>query len=163
MDFSGNAAAETLRQTVACDAGDIPETGAGRAQKQTQRGTCGASFGSAGTDHTPLQYEEPLMAALSARWPEAENKRLPLRTLNGKSLFWFRRESNSAFFDYTRGVFAHRVALPPFWKSPRNMMSCWPASLWGRAWDLCLHRLRRFGGKALFLFRWRKALCCESG
>lgn len=63
---------------------------------------------------TPLQYEEPLTVALPERWPEAKNKSLPLRVLNDKPLFWFHRESNPAFFDYTRGVFAHAGFNPLF-------------------------------------------------
>lgn len=67
---------------------------------------------------TPLAYEEPLAAALPAQWPEAAHKGLPLRACNGKPLFWFRRESNPAFFDFTRGVFNHAGYAPVFLEEP---------------------------------------------
>lgn len=67
---------------------------------------------------TPLPYAEPLTAAVPARWAEAQNKSLPLRQLNGKPLFWFRRESNAAFFDFTRGVFAHVGYEPVLLEEP---------------------------------------------
>ena len=66
----------------------------------------------------PLSYEEPLMATLPETWPETKNKNLPLRIFNGKPLFWFRREANPAFFDYTRGVFAHVDFAPTFLEEP---------------------------------------------
>lgn len=66
----------------------------------------------------PLPYGEPLMAALPASWPEAKRESLPLRTVNGRPLFWFRRESNPAFFDYARGVFAHAEFNPVFLEEP---------------------------------------------
>lgn len=71
-----------------------------------------------GLTMTPLHHEEPLVAALPASWLEARNRRLPLRALNGKPLFWFRRESNPAFFDYTRGVFAHAGFIPAVLEEP---------------------------------------------
>jgi len=66
----------------------------------------------------PLSYGEPLTAALPASWPEAKGNSLPLLTVNNKALFWFRRESNPAFFDYTRGVFAHVGIAPVFLEEP---------------------------------------------
>lgn len=66
----------------------------------------------------PLAYEEPLAAALPAQWPEAARKCLPLRTYNGRPLFWFRRESNPAFFDFTRGIFSHAGYEPVFLEEP---------------------------------------------
>lgn len=66
----------------------------------------------------PLPYDEPLLAALPERWPEARCGALSLRTLNGKPLFWFRRESNPAFFDRMRGVFAHAGFAPAFLEEP---------------------------------------------
>lgn len=67
---------------------------------------------------TPLPYAEPLTAVVPSRWAEARNKSLPLRTFNGKPLFWFRRESNPAFFDFTRGVFAHAGYEPVLLEEP---------------------------------------------
>lgn len=67
---------------------------------------------------TPLPYAESLTAAVPARWAEAQNKILPLHTFNGKPLFWFRRESNPAFFDFTRGVFAHAGYEPVLLEEP---------------------------------------------
>ena len=66
----------------------------------------------------PLPYDEPLAAALPEIWPEAKSKSLPLRTFNGKPLFWFRRGRNPAFFDYTRGVFVHAGFSPVFLDEP---------------------------------------------
>ena len=43
---------------------------------------------------------------------------MPLRAFSGKPLFWFRRESNPAFFDYARGVFAHAEFNPVFLEEP---------------------------------------------
>lgn len=67
---------------------------------------------------TPLAHAEPLTAVVPACWAEAQGKILPLRTFNGKPLFWFRRESNPAFFDFTRGVFAHAGYEPVLLEEP---------------------------------------------
>ncbi len=66
----------------------------------------------------PLPYAEPLLAALPENWSEARHGTLSLRTLNGKPLFWFRRESSPAFFDRMRGVFAHAGFAPVFLEEP---------------------------------------------
>jgi DNA-binding transcriptional LysR family regulator len=66
----------------------------------------------------PLPYGEPLTAALPATWPEAKGRSLSLLTVNGKPLFWFRRESNPAFFDYSRDVFAHAGIAPKILEEP---------------------------------------------
>ena len=66
----------------------------------------------------PLPYEEPLMAVLPESFPEAKRESPPLRVLSGKPLFWFRRESNPAFFDYTRGIFGHAGFHPVFLEEP---------------------------------------------
>jgi DNA-binding transcriptional LysR family regulator len=66
----------------------------------------------------PLQYNESLAAVLPESWPEAKSKGLSLQTFNGKPLFWFHRESNPAFFDYTRGVFVHAGFAPVFLEEP---------------------------------------------
>ena len=67
---------------------------------------------------TPLHYAEPLVAALPTRWPEAMNKSLPLQTVNGKPLFWFQRQSNPAFFDHTKSIFAYMNYAPVFVEEP---------------------------------------------
>lgn len=67
---------------------------------------------------TPLRYSEPLTAAVPAGWPEARSTNLSLRSFNGRPLFWFRRESNPAFFDFTRGVFSHTGYEPVFLEEP---------------------------------------------
>lgn len=66
----------------------------------------------------PLPYKEPLTAALPESWPESKSKGLPLQAFNGKPLFWFRRESNPTFFDYTHGVFTHAKFTPVFLEEP---------------------------------------------
>ena len=66
----------------------------------------------------PLPYAEPLQAVLPESWPEARHGSPPLRALSGKSLFWFRRESNPAFFDHMRGVFAHVGFAPTYLEEP---------------------------------------------
>lgn len=61
---------------------------------------------------TPIDWHEPLIAALPAIWPEAGNESLPLAALNLRPLFWFSRERNPAFFDATRECF-QRVGYAP--------------------------------------------------
>ena len=60
----------------------------------------------------PLSYQEPLIAALPASWPEAATADLALSALNHRPLFWFRRERNPDFFDYTRRIFARAGYSP---------------------------------------------------
>lgn len=66
----------------------------------------------------PLPYDEPLMAVLPEGLFESTSESPALRVFNGKPLFWFRRESNPAFFDYTRGVFAHVGFHPVLLEEP---------------------------------------------
>ncbi|HFZ8996786.1 TPA: LysR family transcriptional regulator [Citrobacter freundii] len=61
---------------------------------------------------TPVGWQEPLIVALPAVWPEAEQSSLTLTALNHRPLFWFKRERNPAFFDYTRPIF-QRVGYSP--------------------------------------------------
>ena len=61
---------------------------------------------------TPIDWHEPLIAALPAIWPEAGRESLPLAALNHRPLFWFSRERNPAFFDATRECF-QRVGYAP--------------------------------------------------
>ncbi|EPJ9674314.1 TPA: LysR family transcriptional regulator [Citrobacter freundii] len=61
---------------------------------------------------TPIDWHEPLIAALPAIWPEADRESVPLTALNHRPLFWFSRERNPAFFDATRECF-QRVGHAP--------------------------------------------------
>lgn len=77
---------------------------------------------------SPLPYAEPLLAALpeswAAAWAEANKKlnrqRIRLQDMNGKNLFWFRREANPAFFDHMRGLFAHVGFAPEYIEEPEE-------------------------------------------
>lgn len=68
----------------------------------------------------PLPYAEPMFAALPNAWAQANNKQICLQDLSGKGLFWFRRESNPAFFDHMRGLFAHVGFMPEYLKEPEE-------------------------------------------
>lgn len=61
---------------------------------------------------TPIDWHEPLIAALPAIWPEADRESVPLTALHHRPLFWFSRERNPAFFDATRECF-QRVGYAP--------------------------------------------------
>lgn len=65
----------------------------------------------------PLPYHEPLIAALpaSCRKPPA---RLTLSALNHRPLFWFKRERNPGFFDYTRRIFDRAGYAPTYVEEP---------------------------------------------
>lgn len=85
--------------------------------RQVRRGKLDAALvalplETAGLDITPLNWHEPLIAALPADWPEANHDLLALTALNHRPLFWFRRERNPAFFDYTRDIFS-RLGYAP--------------------------------------------------
>ena len=81
---------------------------------------------------SPLPYAEPLLAALpeswaaawAAAWAEANKKlnrqRIRLQDMNGRALFWFRREANPAFFDHMRGLFAHVGFAPEYIEEPEE-------------------------------------------
>lgn len=66
----------------------------------------------------PLPYQEPLIAALPASWPEAATPALTLRALNHRPLFWFKRERNPDFFDYTRRIFDRAGYSPAYVEEP---------------------------------------------
>ena len=73
---------------------------------------------------SPLPYAEPLLAALPAAWAQ-DNKRhgytrMGLKSMNGRALFWFRREVNPAFFDHMRGLFAHVGFTPKYIEEPEE-------------------------------------------
>ena len=77
---------------------------------------------------SPLPYAEPLLAALpeswAAAWAETNKKqnrqRIRLQDMNGRNLFWFRREANPAFFDHMRGLFAHVGFAPEYIEEPEE-------------------------------------------
>ena len=78
----------------------------------------------AGVHAIPLPYAEPLLAALPAAWladlPRAGNGAASLQDLNGKTLFWFRRENNPAYFDHMRGIFTHVGFAPVYLEEPEE-------------------------------------------
>jgi DNA-binding transcriptional LysR family regulator len=64
-------------------------------------------------------YMEPMVAAVPADWPEAAaGKVFTLTAFSGKPLFWFKREANPAFFDFTKGRFAQAGFVPQFIEEP---------------------------------------------
>ncbi|HAU5604550.1 TPA: LysR family transcriptional regulator [Citrobacter koseri] len=67
---------------------------------------------------TPLDWQEPLIAALPSVWPEASLTSLSLTALNHRPLFWFKRERNPAFFDYTRHIFRRAGYAPSSLEEP---------------------------------------------
>ncbi len=81
----------------------------------------------------PLPYHEPLIAALPASWPEAARPGLTLSALNHRPLFWFKRERNPGFFDYTRRIFDRAGYAPTYVEEPPSMMCCWRVLRAGKA------------------------------
>jgi LysR family transcriptional regulator, benzoate and cis,cis-muconate-responsive activator of ben and cat genes len=75
---------------------------------------------------SPLPYTEPLLAALPTAWATAwaeaskehNRQRIRLQDMNGRALFWFRREANPAYFDHMRGLFAHVGFIPEYIEEP---------------------------------------------
>ena len=84
----------------------------------------------------PLPYAEPMLAALPAPWVQAEQQRVRLQDMNDRALFWFRRETNPAFFDHMRGLFAHMDFAPQFIEEPEE-------------YDVLLARIAQAEGMAL--------------
>ncbi|MGE6983161.1 LysR family transcriptional regulator [Kluyvera intermedia] len=85
----------------------------------------------------PLALQEPLIAALPAQWPEAKADSLTLAALSERPLFWFKRERNPAFFDYTRDIFRHAGYSPTCVEEPLEH-------------DVLLARIARGDGVSLF-------------
>ena len=92
---------------------------------------------SAGLTVIPLAWQEPLIAALPAHWPEADADSLELSALNARPLFWFKRERNPAFFDYTRAIFQRTGYAPHCIEEPLEH-------------DILLARIARGEGVSLF-------------
>jgi len=67
---------------------------------------------------SPPFWQEPLIAALPASWQQAKEQSLGLNLLNDRPLFWFKRERNPAFFDYTRQRFQRAGYLPTCLEEP---------------------------------------------
>lgn len=68
-----------------------------------------------------LTYCEPMVAAIPASWPEAKTageKVFALKAFSGRPLFWFKREANPAFFDFTKGRFTQAGFMPQFIEEP---------------------------------------------
>ncbi|TKV13217.1 LysR family transcriptional regulator [Citrobacter sp. wls619] len=85
--------------------------------RQVRRGKLDAALvalpiEASGLTVTPLAWQEPIIAALPSFWSEACTASLSLSALNHRPLFWFQRERNPAFFDYTRQIF-HRAGYSP--------------------------------------------------
>lgn len=66
----------------------------------------------------PLGYAEGYVAALPEHGPEAQKERVSLHELQGTPVFWFRREANPAFYDYTHSVFTQMNFSPIFLEEP---------------------------------------------
>lgn len=90
-----------------------------------------------GLSVVPLPLHEALIAALPAHWPEAEAVSLALSELNARPLFWFKRERNPAFFDYTRDIFRRAGYAPTCIEEPLEH-------------DILLARIARGDGLSLF-------------
>ncbi|MDM3466095.1 LysR family transcriptional regulator [Citrobacter sp. Cb041] len=71
-----------------------------------------------GLSVTPLGWQESMIAALPTLWPEAALPSLSLTSLNHRPLFWFKRERNPAFFDYTRHIFRRAGYSPALIEEP---------------------------------------------
>lgn len=65
----------------------------------------------------PLPYHEPLIAALPAS-AGSRQAGLTLSALNHRPLFWFKRERNPGFFDYTRRIFDRAGYAPTYVEEP---------------------------------------------
>ncbi|POT54822.1 LysR family transcriptional regulator [Citrobacter amalonaticus] len=91
--------------------------------RQVRRGKLDAALvalplETAGLVVTLLGGQDPLIAALPASWPEASLTSLFLNALNHRPLFWFKRERNPAFFDYTRQTFRRAGYSPVCLEEP---------------------------------------------
>lgn len=71
-----------------------------------------------GLSVTSVGWQESMIAALPAIWSEAELPTLSLTALNHRLLFWFKRERNPAFFDYTRHIFCRAGYSPACLEEP---------------------------------------------
>lgn len=81
-----------------------------------------------GLSVTPLGWQESLIVALPALWPEAALPSLSLMSLSHRPLFWFKRERNPAFLITPDTFLVVPVTLLPVLKNRWNMMCCWRGS-----------------------------------
>lgn len=91
--------------------------------RQVRRGKLDAALvalplETSGLSVTPLGWQESMIAALPALWPEAALSSLSLTALSYRPLFWFKRERNPAFFDYTRHIFRRAGYSPACIEEP---------------------------------------------
>ena len=91
--------------------------------RQVRRGKLDAALvalplENSGLSVTPLGWQESMIAALPTLWPEAALPSLSLTSLNHRPLFWFKRERNPAFFDYTRHIFRRAGYSPALIEEP---------------------------------------------
>lgn len=81
-----------------------------------------------GLSVTPLGWQESMIVALPALWPEAALLSLSLKSLSHRPLFWFKRERNPAFLITPDIFLVMLVTLLPVLKNRWNMMCCWRGS-----------------------------------
>ena len=110
--------------------------------RQLRRGKIDAALvalprDTAGLSMIPLNRQEPLIAALPAQWPESAQASLTLHTLVHRPLFWFKRERNPAFFDFTQAIFRRAGYAPARIEEPLEH-------------DVLLARIARGEGLSLF-------------
>lgn len=91
--------------------------------RQVRRGKLDAALvalplETSGLSVTPLGWQESMIAALPALWPKAALSSLSLTALSHRPLFWFKRERNPAFFDYTRHIFRRAGYSPACIEEP---------------------------------------------
>lgn len=91
--------------------------------RQVRRGKLDAALvalplETSGLSVTPLGWQESMIAALPAQWAEAALSSLSLTALSHRPLFWFKRERNPAFFDYTRHIFRRAGYSPACIEEP---------------------------------------------
>lgn len=68
-----------------------------------------------------LNYAEPMVAAVPASWLKTKKtptKAVSLKEFNAKSLFWFRRDANPAFFDFMKARFTQAKFTPQYIEEP---------------------------------------------
>lgn len=72
-----------------------------------------------------MEYKEPLVAALPSKWQVPKQKQrekvensISIKDLASKPLFWFKREANPDFFDFTKRRFTQFSYYPPLLEEP---------------------------------------------
>lgn len=90
----------------------------------------------AGVSLFHLPHTEPLAAVLPSSWPEASSGRLTLDKLNSRSLFWFKRAENPAFFDHMAARFACAGFMGRFLEEPKEYEILLSRIAFGEGWAL---------------------------